>query len=70
MATKYTCKLTKEEIIKIIATEFNKVNEDYSKAIETNSQLTDNLVDLAKYFGKYQLMIDLLEKIKIYEIEE
>ena len=66
MATKYTCKLTKEEIIKIIATEFNKVNEDYSKAIETNSQLTDNLVDL----GKYQLMIDLLEKIKIYEIEE
>lgn len=57
---KYTCKTTKDEIVKAIIDEFEKVNAEYTKALEENSQYTE------RKFGKYIAMIELLEKVKIY----
>jgi hypothetical protein len=58
MSKKYTCKQTKEEIINIIVSEFEKVNADL------DSMYTD------RNLGRYVAMFDLLQKVEIYESEE
>ena len=52
---KYTCELTKEEILKAIAEEFLKANEEYAKEPSERN------------LGKHIAMVELLKKVKIYE---
>ena len=61
---KYTCSKTKKEIINTIVSEFNRVQNDYNIAIETdNKQLHE------RNQGRYAAMFDLLHKLEIYEKE-
>lgn len=62
MQMKYTCGKTKEEIINIIASEFNHVQNDYDMAMKTdNKQLQE------RNQGRYVAMFDLLRRLEIYE---
>jgi hypothetical protein len=62
--TKYTCKKTKDEILEIIADEFDKVNRDYDNAIQNDN---DKLKE--RNLGRYVAMFDLLHRLEIYEKE-
>ena len=55
---KYKCEKSKEEILSAIVKRFDIVNANL------NNEWTE------KNYGEYQAMIDLLNKIKIYEEEE
>lgn len=61
-AKKYTCTMTKNEIVNIIIEQFEAVNEEYSKALKD-----DDNIFLERAFGKYIAMIDLLKQVQIYE---
>ena len=61
---KYTCKKTKDEILEIIADEFDKVNRDYDNAIQNDN---DKLKE--RNLGRYVAMFDLLHRLEIYEKE-
>lgn len=55
---KYTCKQSKDEIITILAEEFKRVTHDLDSR------------NTPENYGRYQAMMDLLQKVKIYENEE
>ena len=59
---KYVCSKTKEDIIDIVVSEFNRVQADYDMAMETgNKQLQE------RNQGRYVAMFDLLHRLEIYE---
>ena len=58
---KYTCSKTKDEILDIIADEFDKINKDYDNAMQNDN---DKLKERNQ--GRYVAMFDLLQ---IYEKE-
>lgn len=60
---KYVCKMKKEDIVKVLVEEFEKVSKDLDNARENN--WTIELQE--RNFGRYVAMVDLLQKIKIYE---
>ena len=62
---KYTCEKTKDEIIDIIADEFEKVNKDYDDAMQN-----DNEKHKERNQGRYVAMFDLLHRLEIYERSE
>ena len=55
---KHKCPQSKQEIVDILADEFNRVRH------ELDSRNTP------ENYGRYQAMMDLLQKITIYEDEE
>ena len=55
---KYKCSQKKEEIITIISEEFAKVLKD----LEADHS--------PENYGRYHAYIDLLQRVKIYEVEE
>ena len=59
---KYTCSKTKEEIINIVVSEFNRVQADYDMAMETGNKMLQE-----RNQGRYVAMFDLLHKLEIYE---
>lgn len=61
---KYICEKTKDEILDIIADEFDKVNRDYDNAMQNDN---DKLKERNQ--GRYVAMFDLLHKLEIYEKE-
>lgn len=54
------CTQKKDEIVNILADEFNRVKNDLDNSIPNSEQYKIN-------YGRYLAMIDLLGKIKIYE---
>ena len=54
------CTQKKDEIVNILADEFNRVKNDLDTSIPNSEQYQIN-------YGRYLAMIDLLSKIKIYE---
>ena len=60
--SKYTCSKTKDEIIEIIADEFEKVNRDYDNAMQN-----DNKKLKERNHGRYVAMFDLLDRLEIYK---
>ena len=60
--SKYICEKTKDEIIEIIADEFDKVNKDYDNAMQN-----DNEKLKVRNHGRYVAMFDLLHRLEIYE---
>lgn len=60
---KYTCSKTKDEILKIIAEEFIKVNRDYDNSMQNNNEALK-----IRNQGRYSAMFDLLYKLEIHEI--
>lgn len=60
--SKYICEKTKDEIIEIIADEFDKVNKDYDNAMQN-----DNEKPKERNHGRYVAMFDLLHRLEIYE---
>lgn len=63
---KYVCKQKKEEIVNILIDEFKKIQRDLDNARENN--WPQNLQD--RNFGRYVAMMDLLQKIQIFEEED
>lgn len=61
---KYICEKTKNEIIDIIADEFEKVNKDYDNAMQNDNEKLKE-----RNQGRYVAMFDLLHKLEIYEKE-
>lgn len=61
----YKCGKTKAEILNVIVEEFEKVNKDYSNAMNNNNERL-----LLRNQGRYVAMFDLLHKLEIYEVEE
>ena len=59
---KYTCSKTKENIINIVVSEFNRVQADYDMAMETGNKMLQE-----RNQGRYVAMYDLLHKLEIYE---
>ena len=59
---KYTCSKTKEDIIDIVVSEFNRVQTDYDMAMETGNKMLQE-----RNQGRYVAMFDLLHKLEIYE---
>lgn len=59
---KYTCSKTKEEIINIVVSEFNRVQADYDMTMETGNKMLQE-----RNQGRYVAMFDLLHKLEIYE---
>ena len=59
---KYVCSKTKEDIIDIVVSEFNRVQTDYDMAMET-----DNTMLQERNQGRYVAMFDLLHRLEIYE---
>lgn len=60
--SKYRCEKTKDEILEIIADEFEKVNRDYDDAMQNdNEQIKE------RNQGRYVAMFDLLHRLEIYE---
>lgn len=55
---KYRCSQKKEDIIRIISEEFERVNNDL------------NADHTPENYGRYRAFIDLLQKVTIYEDEE
>lgn len=62
---KYTCEKTKDEIIDIIADEFEKVNKDYDDAMQNDNEKLKE-----RNQGRYVAMFDLLHRLEIYERSE
>lgn len=60
--SKYKCSKTKEEILEIVIDEFNKVNVDYTNALDNGS---DRLKERNQ--GRYVAIFDLLHRLEIYE---
>ena len=61
---KYVCSKTKEEIINIVVSEFNRVQADYDMTMETDNKMLQE-----RNQGRYVAMFDLLHKLEIYEKE-
>ena len=59
---KYVCSKTKEDIIDIVVSEFNRVQADYDMAMETGNKMLQE-----RNQGRYVAMFDLLHKLEIYE---
>lgn len=59
---KYACKKTKDEILDIIADEFDKINKDYDNAMQNDNEKLKE-----RNQGRYAAMFDLLYKLEIYE---
>ena len=59
---KYTCSKTKEDIIDIVVSEFNRVQADYDMAMETGNKMLQE-----RNQGRYVAMFDLLHRLEIYE---
>ena len=59
---KYVCNKTKEEIINIVVSEFNRTQNDYDMAMETGNKMLQE-----RNQGRYVAMFDLLHKLEIYE---
>ena len=59
---KYTCSKTKEDIINIVVSEFNRVQTDYDMAMETVNKMLQE-----RNQGRYVAMFDLLHRLEIYE---
>ena len=62
---KYTCKLTKEEIVNAIIEQFETVNKEYSESLQDDSNDDSRLQE--RKFGRYIAMIELLNKVQIFE---
>ena len=60
--SKYICEKTKDEIIEIIADEFDKVNKDYDNAMQNDNEKLKERIQ-----GRYVAMFDLLHMLEIYE---
>lgn len=60
--SKYICEKTKDEIIEIIADEFDKVNKDYVNAMQNDNEKLKE-----RNQGRYVAMFDLLHRLEIYE---
>lgn len=60
--TKYICEKTKDEILDIIADEFDKVNRDYDNAMQNDNEKLKE-----RNQGRYVAMFDLLNRLEIYE---
>lgn len=58
----YICEKTKDEIIEIIADEFDKVNRDYDNAMQNDNEKIKD-----RNQGRYVAMFDLLHRLEIYE---
>lgn len=61
---KYRCEKTKDEILEIIADEFEKVNRDYDDAMQNDNEKLKE-----RNQGRYVAMFDLLHRLEIYEKE-
>lgn len=59
---KYVCNMRKEDIINAIIEEFEKVNKDYDDALQTDNEKLQ-----IRNQGRYTALIDLLQKVEIYE---
>ena len=59
---KYVCSKTKEDIIDIVISEFNRVQADYDMAMETGNKMLQE-----RNQGRYVAMFDLLHRLEIYE---
>lgn len=59
---KYVCSKTKEDIIDIVVSEFNRVQADYDMAMETGNKMLQE-----RNQGRYVAMFDLLHRLEIYE---
>lgn len=59
---KYVCSKTKEDIIDIVVSEFNRVQADYDMAMETDNKMLQE-----RNQGRYVAMFDLLHKLEIYD---
>ena len=59
---KYVCSKTKEDIIDIVVSEFNRVQADYDMVMETGNKMLQE-----RNQGRYVAMFDLLHKLEIYE---
>ena len=59
---KYVCSKTKEDIINIVVSEFNRVQDDYDMAMETGNKMLQE-----RNQGRYVAMYDLLHRLEIYE---
>lgn len=59
---KYVCNKTKEDIIDIVVSEFNRVQADYDMAMETGNKMLQE-----RNQGRYVAMFDLLHRLEIYE---
>ena len=62
MQMKYVCSKTKEDIINIVVSEFNRVQADYDMAMETGNKMLQE-----RNQGRYVAMFDLLHRLEIYE---
>ena len=62
--SRYTCEKTKDEILDIIADEFDKINKDYDNAMQNDNEKLKE-----RNQGRYVAMFDLLHKLEIYERE-
>jgi hypothetical protein len=60
--SRYTCEKTKDEILDIIADEFDKINKDYDNAMQNDNEKLKE-----RNQGRYVAMFDLLHKLEIYE---
>lgn len=60
--SRYTCEKTKDEILEIIADEFDKVNKDYDNAMQNDNEKLKE-----RNRGRYVAMFDLLHRLEIYE---
>lgn len=60
---KYVCSKTKDEILKIIAEEFIKVNRDYDNSMQNSNEALK-----IRNQSRYSAMFDLLYKLEIHEI--
>ena len=59
---KYACSKTKEDIIDIVVSEFNRVQADYDMTMETGNKMLQE-----RNQGRYVAMFDLLHRLEIYE---
>ena len=59
---KYGCSKTKEDIIDIVVSEFNRVQADYDMTMETDNKMLQE-----RNQGRYVAMFDLLHRLEIYE---
>ena len=62
MRMKYVCSKTKEDIIDIVVSEFNRVQADYDMAMETGNKMLQE-----RNQGRYVAMFDLLHRLEINE---
>ena len=62
--SRYTCEKTKDEILDIIADEFDKINKDYDNVMQNDNEKLKE-----RNQGRYVAMFDLLHRLEIYEKE-